>query len=104
MNRQAILKSVGVLLVVGSIELLTSAFGPTPDTVYDGKPQRRYEKTEAEWKNVLTPAQFAIMRKHDTERPHSSPLARNHEPGLYRCAGCHEPLFSAGTKFESGTG
>jgi peptide-methionine (R)-S-oxide reductase len=65
---------------------------------------RRVEKTEAEWKALLTPAQFAVMRQHGTERAFTSPLASNHEHGSYRCVGCHEPLFSSTTKFESGTG
>jgi len=65
---------------------------------------RRVEKTEAEWKELLTPVQFAISRKHGTERAFSSPLANNHERGTYRCVCCHEPLFNSTTKFESGTG
>lgn len=108
MNRQSFLQRVGGLLLIGFIGLSGFAFGPTKGI--DGtKPARReygrrVEKTEAEWKKILTPAQFEVMRRHGTERPHTSPLVHNHEQGVYRCAGCHEPLFSASTKFESGTG
>lgn len=65
---------------------------------------RRVDKTDAQWRQVLTRAQYGVMRNRDTEWPNSSPLAREHRPGTYRCAGCHNPLFSSKTKFESGTG
>ena len=61
-------------------------------------------RTEAEWREVLTPAQFDVLRDHGTERPGSSPLNDEHRPGTYRCAGCDLPLFSSDTKFESRTG
>jgi peptide-methionine (R)-S-oxide reductase len=61
-------------------------------------------KTEAEWRQVLTPAQFDVLRKHGTERPWSSPLNSEHRPGTFVCAGCRLPLFSSATKFDSGTG
>ncbi|MGB3295929.1 MAG: peptide-methionine (R)-S-oxide reductase MsrB [Phormidesmis sp.] len=61
-------------------------------------------KTEAEWRKVLTAQQFNVLRKHDTERPFSSPLNKQSAPGTYYCAGCDLPLFASETKFESGTG
>lgn len=60
--------------------------------------------TEAEWRALLTPAQFHILREEGTEAPESSPLDHNFAPGTYACAGCALPLFSAATKFDSGTG
>ena len=104
MHQQPFLQSVVTLLLTGAIGLCLASFGPSVPSIDGGKPPRRVEKTEAEWQKVLTPQQFAVMRKHGTERAFTSPLASNHEPGEYRCAGCHEPLFSASTKFESGTG
>jgi peptide-methionine (R)-S-oxide reductase len=62
------------------------------------------EKTDAEWKKQLTPAQYDILRKEGTERPYSSPLNKEHRKGTFACAGCDNPLFSSETKFESGTG
>ena len=61
-------------------------------------------KTEAEWRQALTPEQFAVLRKHATERPGSSPLTAEHRPGTFGCAGCGLPLFASAAKFDSGTG
>ena len=61
-------------------------------------------KTDDEWKKILTPAQFRILRGHDTERAGSSPLNNEHRNGTYHCAGCDLPLYSSKAKFESGTG
>ncbi|HTV72502.1 MAG TPA: peptide-methionine (R)-S-oxide reductase MsrB [Candidatus Acidoferrales bacterium] len=60
--------------------------------------------TDAEWRKLLTPEQFAVLREHATEAPGSSPLEDEHRPGIYACAGCDLPLFSSKTKFDSGTG
>lgn len=65
---------------------------------------RRVEKTDAEWRAALTRSQYQITRASDTERPNSSPLTQEHQPGIYACVGCRNPLFDAQTKFESGTG
>ena len=59
---------------------------------------------EDEWKKRLSPEQFYVLRKHGTERPGSSPLNYEKRSGIFKCAGCGAPLFSADTKFESGTG
>src|SRR5882757_3215319 len=61
-------------------------------------------KTAAEWKKILTPEQFAVTRKADTERPYTGKYWDNHEKGAYYCVCCGVPLFSSTTKFESGTG
>lgn len=60
--------------------------------------------TEQDWKSRLTPAAFAVLRKHDTERPFSSPLNDEKRAGTFHCAGCDLALFSSDTKFDSGTG
>ncbi len=60
--------------------------------------------SEAEWRKRLTPEQFEVLRKHGTERPGSGCYVGTHDPGVYVCAGCHQPLFRSGEKFESGTG
>lgn len=62
------------------------------------------EKTDAEWREALSPDQYAVLRGHGTERPGSCALNYEKRPGRFACAGCGNPLFEAGTKFESGTG
>jgi peptide-methionine (R)-S-oxide reductase len=61
-------------------------------------------KTEEEWKKVLTPEQFQVMRKHGTERASTGEYATNHDKGIYVCAACGLTLFDSATKFDSGTG
>lgn len=70
------------------------------------KPTRadKVELSDAQWKAQLSPAQYNVLRKEGTERPHSSPLNAEKRPGIYQCAGCALPLFDASTKYESGTG
>ncbi len=65
---------------------------------------RRVVKTDAEWENLLTPAQYNVLREEGTEYPNSSALLHGHDKGIFYCAGCHNPLFRSTTKFESGTG
>jgi peptide-methionine (R)-S-oxide reductase len=60
--------------------------------------------TPAEWKGILGPQRYAVLREAATERPFSSPLLNEHRKGTFVCAGCALPLFSSATKFESGTG
>jgi len=61
-------------------------------------------KTESEWRKVLTPEQFQVLRKHGTERAHTSPLDKEYDKGTFICAACELPLFSSETKFDSRTG
>ncbi|MFW1744547.1 peptide-methionine (R)-S-oxide reductase MsrB, partial [Acinetobacter johnsonii] len=67
-------------------------------------PPRKVEKSEEEWKKILTPAQFNVMRKKGTERPHTGELCSFYEAGRYACAGCDTELFDSNVKFDSGTG
>ncbi len=60
--------------------------------------------TDEEWRSRLTPEQYRVLRQHGTERAGTSPLDKQYDPGIYHCAGCGQPLFDAGTKFNSGTG
>lgn len=68
------------------------------------KPDRRIEKTDAEWEALLTPEQFRVTRLHGTERAFSSEMCERFEPGRYQCVCCASPLFDSGEKFDSGTG
>ena len=68
------------------------------------KPDRRVEKTDAEWKAILTAEQYRITRQQGTESPHSSDMCSHFEPGIYSCVCCKTKLFDGSEKFESGTG
>lgn len=74
----------------------TSQGNPTPD--------KRVEKTEDEWKDILSPDQFQIARLKGTERAHSSEMCSRFEPGIYGCICCDTLLYDATEKFDSGTG
>lgn len=69
-------------------------------------PETTFEiaKTEAEWRSVLSPEQFNVLRKHGTERAHTSSLDKEYGKGTFVCAGCDLPVFSSETKYNSGTG
>jgi len=62
------------------------------------------EKTDDEWRRILTPEQYAVLRGHGTERPGTCALLHEHRVGTFACVGCDQPLFVADRKFESGTG
>jgi len=64
----------------------------------------KIEKTEEEWKKTLTPERYHVLREKGTERPFTGEYADTHDDGIYRCAGCGNPLFSSDTKYESGSG
>lgn len=68
--------------------------------------QQNFEviKSVEEWRKVLTPEQFRVLREHGTERAGTSPLDKNYDEGTYVCAGCGTPVFTSDTKFNSGTG
>src|SRR5271167_2567652 len=64
----------------------------------------KVHKTEAEWRELLTPEQFHVMREGGTERAFTGALVNNHEDGIYHCGACNAPLFTSDKKFESGSG
>jgi peptide-methionine (R)-S-oxide reductase len=61
-------------------------------------------KTDEEWRHLLKPAAYKVLRHEGTEFPFTSPLNSEHRAGVFSCAGCDLPLFSSETKFDSGTG
>lgn len=68
------------------------------------KPDKKVEKTEQEWKEILTPEQFRITRLKGTERPHSGALCSIYDEGKYNCVCCNTPLFDSSIKFNSSSG
>ncbi len=61
-------------------------------------------RTDEEWRRLLTPEQYDVLREHGTEPAGSSPLDRQNQAGLFLCAACDLPVFSSADKFDSGTG
>ncbi|HUQ36885.1 MAG TPA: peptide-methionine (R)-S-oxide reductase MsrB [Aestuariivirga sp.] len=93
MDRRSLLKYAGfsvIGLVAGSRLGLAEDF--------------EISKTEAAWKALLAPEQYAVLREENTEPPNSSPLLDEHRNGTFACAGCDLPLYSSETKYDSGTG
>ena len=83
----------------GAMALRTSAATPAQSTTIE-----KVVKSEDEWRKVLTPQQFSVMRQEGTETPFTSPLNNEKRKGTFVCAACALPLFESRTKFESGTG
>jgi peptide-methionine (R)-S-oxide reductase len=102
MKRRHLLEAAAV--VVGAVWL--SSYLTRRAKVMTTSQSEKFEvnKTEEEWRKILTPEQFRVLRKHGTERAGSSPLDKNYAKGIYVCAGCGQPLFTSETKFNSGTG
>lgn len=84
---------------------LAPAAAPAPAEAAS-KPSRAdaVTRTDAEWRQRLTPAQFSVLRQEGTEPPGTSALNHEKRRGVYRCAGCDLPLFGSEAKFDSGTG
>ena len=61
-------------------------------------------RSDAEWRKLLTPEQYQVLRKHGTEHAFTGEYHATKDEGTYACAGCGAPLFASGTKFDSGTG
>jgi peptide-methionine (R)-S-oxide reductase len=103
MNRRTILSSSSFFTVLA----LT---GLTVSRAAHAMPQAESAKgytivhTDAEWRKLLTPAAYNVLRQAGTEPPFTSPLLEEHRTGKFLCAGCALPLFSSATKYDSGTG
>ena len=104
LTRRQLLGIGGVASAAGVLGLV--ACGRAAPAAAEARPSRPFEvsRSDADWRQRLTPAQYAVLRQQATERPWSSPLNKEHRQGTFACAGCALPLFSSSTKFESGTG
>ena len=67
-------------------------------------PDEKIHLTDAEWREQLTPEQYAVLRQGGTERAFTGQYEKNKAAGEYRCAGCGQPLFESDDKFDSGSG
>ena len=92
-TRRGFMGSVASMAILGSLGIPARA-----DEAFE------VAHSEQEWRRLLTPNQFAVLREEATERPFTSPLNDEHRPGVFNCAGCDLPLFASRVKFDSGTG
>ena len=128
MNRRHFLSAAGAVGAVAALSKFTGLAGVLPPTGNDdatGNPTvagnavangnarngtakakgiKKVTKTDAEWKQILTPEQYSVAREKGTERPFSSPLNDIHDEGIFECVACELPVFSSKAKFDSGTG
>ena len=70
----------------------------------DEQKPEKLVRSDEEWRKILTPVQYEILRNHGTERAFTGPYVNDHDPGRYLCAACGEALFEADTKYDSGSG
>ena len=101
-RRQILIGTAGVAAAAaGGAALLRGNSSPAT-----AAPEGQFEvtKTPEEWRKMLTPQQYAVLREHDTEGRWTSPLNQEKRKGTFACVGCDLPLFESKTKFESGTG
>lgn len=97
--------SLALILAPVSRPALTWAQSQAPTSAPQGTTMiKKIEKTEDEWRQLLTPHEYSILRKKGTEPAFSSPLHHNKAKGVYQCAACGLELFSSEAKFDSGTG
>jgi peptide-methionine (R)-S-oxide reductase len=90
---------VGALAGCGTLRNIAGA-----DTPKNSTDSFQVSHTDAEWKQLLSPQAYDVLRNAGTETPYTSPLNDEHRTGVFSCAGCALDLFSSSTKFDSGTG
>jgi peptide-methionine (R)-S-oxide reductase len=102
-RRQILLAGAAAAATLGISFAGWRRFGMTPAVAADTQ-SFEVVHTDAEWRALLTPEQYAVLRQQGTERAFTSPLDHEKRSGTFFCAGCANPLFSSKTKFDSGTG
>jgi peptide-methionine (R)-S-oxide reductase len=105
-RRQLLVAGASAAAIAGLSFAGWRRFAMRPALAADLAPQGHFEvtHTDAEWRALLTPDQYAVLRQQGTERAFTSPLDHEKRAGTFGCAGCDNPLFSSTTKFDSGTG
>src|SRR5690242_14950645 len=103
MTRRDLLRSG---LIAGVMAMLPGWYRPRQTLASEATPMpfEPLQLSADQWRAILTPEQYAVLRDHGTERSFTSPLEHEKRAGTYICAGCYLPLFSSRGKFESGTG
>jgi peptide-methionine (R)-S-oxide reductase len=97
LDRRAFIGFTGAA-AAGSLILIGRSSGAAPSLHF------AVNHTPVEWRKILGPRRYAVLREAATERPFTSPLLKEHRRGTFVCAGCALPLFSSATEFDSGTG
>lgn len=100
MNRR---KFVATLVGLSALPLVAKRLVANTETDVTS-PIEKIERSNAEWRKLLTPEQYHVLREDGTEGSRTSPLNDEKRAGIYACAGCALPLFSSDTKYDSGTG
>jgi peptide-methionine (R)-S-oxide reductase len=105
-RRQLLIGGAALAGVATIAALGLRRFGGTPALASDAMPAVPFEvtHTDAEWRTLLSPDAYTVLRQQGTERAFSSPLDHEKRAGTFSCAGCANPLFASKTKFDSGTG
>ncbi len=97
--------ALGAFAALSKVPLASaSGINRASDVKNNSAALKKVVKTDAEWKRILTPEQYAVTRQKGTEAPYSSPLNKIHEGGVFECVCCELPLFSSKAKFDSHTG
>lgn len=91
------------LVLAGTASAVTASFFKT-GLCLANEGIGKMTKTDSEWKNLLTPQQYDVLRQEGTEHPFTSALLNEHRNGVFVCAACDLPLFPSKCKFDSGTG
>lgn len=94
----------GIGLVAAAASLRAGNSHADEETMTTTTESFEITKTPEEWRKILTPEQYYVLREHGTERAGTSPLDKTYADGVYECAACDLPLFSSKAKFDSGTG
>jgi len=84
--------------------MIISCSGNAQETKKEAVKSFKIQKTETEWKKLLSPQQYYVLREAGTEKPFSSPLNKNYKKGTFVCGACKAPLYRSEHKFDSGTG
>ena len=103
-TRRAALFSGGVAGLLATASLVGLTTRRSAATPAAGEAAFEVTRTEAEWRQLLSPEAFRVLRQHGTEPAGTSPLNAEKCAGTYHCAGCDLPLYASSTKYESGTG